>query len=315
MSGLVLHHAVNGLWSRVGTSSTIIPPAADAISNGQEINASNTGLNFAGVSESNLVVTNGATYSVDGQVIENRLFTDAVILSGNNITIRNCRITISPGANNKAIIVTGSGCTLEGLLVDTASGSGYMGVDVRGDNLTVQRCNISSFENNITISASGTLIDESYLHDSSTVTNPGGHRDCIEIYAGAGHVIRKSRLTHPTAETAVINIAPWFTGASVSGVDIIDNMLDGGNMLIIADNQSAGIFNVRILRNKMGGHTAVSPYLPRRDADGNDPVIVRTPAEQSLNAQSLLWPTTGFNINIWAECDDLTPNLNGDTVT
>ncbi|MCA9580725.1 MAG: hypothetical protein KC416_02955, partial [Myxococcales bacterium] len=60
-------------------------------------------------------------------------------------------------------------------------------------------------------------------------------------------------MEHPQGETAVVNIAPWGNGASVNGVLVHDNFLDGGNMHVLVDNQGAGISKVRVIRNKMGG--------------------------------------------------------------
>lgn len=303
----------------VAPSATV---TVGAITHGQQVNATNTGVTALGLVDGNLTTVAGATYSTgnNGQTISNRLFTDQVIVSGSNITLQGCKFRWAGAANAKAVVVTGSNVTLRNCTILPSSSSWYMAVSAAGGSgLLIEACDISGAENLLTIDAgvNSVTVQYSYMHDSSNVADPSGHRDVIEVYGGTGHNIRMNRLMHPSGETSVINVAPFFGATSVASVSVDDNMIDGGNMHFVVDLQSTGtITNTRVRRNRMGGHTdpaVLGRYAALNDVDGRG--LVDTEAALTAAPNKILWPVTGADVNTWAECSDLAPDRTGQTIT
>lgn len=291
----------------------VTPPGE--ITHGRQVLATNTGLVAAGVSEASLQTVNGATYSTNGQVIEGKLFTGSVVVSGNNVTIRNCKFMMS-GQNTKSLAITGSGVRVEYCLF-TSSTAVYMQLHVGGANATIYRCNAGLGENIVTIEAGGCRIEESYLHDATNAANPSAHRDTVEVYGGNDTTIIRSKLVHPAGETSTINIAPWWGSTSVNTTTIDDNYIDGGHAHILVDLQSSGtIQNTRVRRNDFGGHTAPNifgRYAALQNSDGR--AISQNETQLSVNPNSILWPSSGADANYWADCSDLVPDRTGQVAT
>lgn len=290
------------------------------IAHGSEVNAANTGIAGAGLDAGDLTTTAGTTYSTNGQTIEGRRFTSTVTITGDNVTLRNCLFDFAGGASTRAIIVgaAASGALVENCTVAPASGSYYHGVLIDGAvGTTIRACDIARCENAIEDDGDDTVIELSFLHIGDATSNPGGHVDYIEVYAGDNHTIRRNRIGDDTVDvTAAINVAPWYSAVSVDGVDIDDNFIDGGNVHVLVDLQSSGsINNVRVRRNKMGGHTNVGVfgrYAPLQNNDSRD--LVDDDAAQALDPDAILWPSSGADVNTWDECSDLTPDNTGDAI-
>ena len=309
-------HLVTSSGSYTAACTVVSTPAVGTITHGQQMNATNTGIAYAGLTVGQLTTVGGTTYSTAGQVITNMHFTDTVYLNAANITLRNCQIEAS-GSSTKAVLVNADGALIENCtIVAPGATSGYMGIYMNGTNLTVRRCNISKFENNMTIEGGPTLVEYSYLHDSSNVSNTAGHRDCVEVYGGDDVTFRMNRMVHPAGETAVINIAPWYGANNVRRCTVQDCFLDGGNMITLVDLQSTGVINyARFLRNKLGGHTdpaVIGRYAALNNADGR--ALVGTAAAQTADPNAILWPTSGADVSYWDECADLVPDRTGQIV-
>jgi hypothetical protein len=302
---------------RVCRARLLRAPAAAAITHGQQVNATNSGIAGLGLVDGDLTSTAGQTYSTNGQTITNRLFTGGVTVSGSNVTLQGCKFRFAGGLNSKALVVTGSNVTIRGCTLVPSSGSWYMAIHASaGTGLLVDACDISGAENNMTVETESVTVQYSYLHDSSNISDTSGHRDAIEIYGGSGHTLKLNRITHPAGETAAINIAPWFGSTVVANVTIDDNFIDGGNMHMVVDLQSTGsITNTRVRRNRMGGHTdpaVIGRYVALNDVDGRG--TVETEGALTSAPNKILWPTTGADLNTWQECSDLSPDRTGQTI-
>jgi hypothetical protein len=311
--------AVRSVTESVGATDSVtadlVLGGGGAITHGRQVNATNTGITGAGISAGSLTSNAGGTYSTNGQTITGYAFTGTVTLNGDNITLSGCTVTLS-GSSSKGVIINGAGCIVEDCTITAPSGqSMYMGIHVsNGTNATIRRCDISRGENNMTIENGPTTVTESYLHDSSNASNPGGHRDCIEVYGGNDVTLNKNRLVHPTGETSVVNIAPWWGSTSVDSCTIDDNWIDGGMEHIIVDLQSTGtITNTRIRRNDFGGHTANGDYFALLDNDGRG--TVGTEAALTSNPNAILYPPSGADANYWQDCTGLAPDRSGTIAT
>jgi len=119
-------------------------------------------------------INGNLTTSYDGQVIDARDVSGTIIVTNNNVTIRNCEAG--------SILVTGANCTIEDCTL-VGSGIGIVG----GDGAIVQRCDISHAENGIWIEANNVTIRDNWLHDFipyNPATDP--HIDGIQIPGGEG---------------------------------------------------------------------------------------------------------------------------------
>ena len=275
------------------TTTTTAPPTG--IANGQSINASNTGLNAAGVTTGQLTSRSGGTFATAGQVFDRQRFTSTVNLTGNDQVIRNSVIEVAEGSASKALRLMGNRSLIENTLIRVAGSGGYICVDIAGgSNHTLRRVDVSNCENVVSTYQSGTTITESYLHDPHT-SKAGAHHDVLEVYGGS-ITLTKSRLTMVPDETAVVNVAPW-GGGSVSSALVADNYINGGNFHVIMDNQANGIRFAQVVRNRFGGNTNFGGYLAYRAPDSNDPPIVR--AQNAAGQNSVYWPSSGANVNTW----------------
>ncbi len=295
-------------------------------------NASNTGLAGAGISESSLVAQGAITYgtSNNGQTITGKKFTGTVAVSASNFTLRGCLIEVG-GGDYGVRVKGGSNFLLEDCTIRTTGSAGYTGVLTEGGSFTtVNRCNISMFENGMSLNG-GTdfTLDSSYIHH--TKPQSGGHTDAVEIYGGSRIVLKNSTimdLPFSNGSTSAVNIAPWWGSTIVDECTVQDCFLDGGNMHVVVDLQSTGyIRHVRFLRNKMGGHSKPDVggiYWALNNADGRS--IVQTEAALQASPNSILWPTSGPDVNRWDYCrngpfkadynlTDLTPDRTGQIIT
>lgn len=287
-------------------------------------NALNTGLAGAGIPEAGLVTTPGTTYSTSGAVITGKRFTGRVNVTGSNITFDGCLFNPASGSSLWLVDVTGSGTVIKNSTFRPQSGSQFIGIIIEGGSLLAQSVNISGFENNISIYGGSLTIDQSYIHDPSNASNPSGHVDGIEVYGGTNHVFKNSTIINKSSgSVSPINVAPWSGGASVIGLTIEDNYLDGGNAHLLVDLQSSGSVRfVRVLRNRMGGHSASTfgQYTAFQNADGRG--FVQTESALQASPNSVLWPTSGSDLNVWFYTvgnpfgySNLSPDRAGQTVT
>jgi len=289
------------------------------VTHGQQINASNTGIAGAGYVVGDLSSTAGSTYSTPDEVVTLKRFTSPVTVTADGVTFRYCLFDFAGGSSTVALNVQGDNFTGEYLNLGTDGATSYYrsvyGNDCTG--MTLERCDIHDAENCIEDNGTNTLLLECFLHDSQGVSNPPDpHNDVIEVYGGDNHTYRRCRIGDTTAGvTATINIAPWFGSTSVQGVLIEDSFIDGGNAHLLVDLQSTGeIYDVQILRNKMGGHTNVGVFGRYAALQNSDSRTIDE-TYQGPSATSIHWPTTGDDLSTWEECDDLTPDNTGVTVS
>jgi hypothetical protein len=302
------------------TPPSSTPPPGGTGSSGEAINATNTGLAGAGVAASSLVTTAGTTYgsAFDGQTISGKLFTGRVNISGNNITLKNCKV-LTGGPGVYGIDITGDNDTVRNCDVSAPPGTSLyepIFLSASSDAATVTRNNISRGENLLTTYATHAQITENYLHDVALDSNPGDHPDGIEIYGGGPVLIAANRIEEDNLYDSPINTAPWGT-YTLTDLTVADNFLDGGQSMTLIDNQNSNGYlrNTRILGNVMGGHTnpdtnmSFGIYKALNNADRRP--IVQTETQLAANPNAILWPTTGTDTNHWGECTGLTPDRTG----
>lgn len=295
--------------------------------------ASNTGLVGAGISEGSLSNQGTITYNsgYNGQTITGKRFTGTVTVTGTDITIDGCLFETGSNPSGASLICNGTNVIVSNCTFRTTSGNTYQVIRPTGGSLTVDLCDISDYQDGISINGgNGITIRRSFIHDTMAADGVA-HRDGIEIYGGSNILIELCTIVHanfsPTntdRETAAINIAPWSGSTNVSDVTIQDNYLDGGHMHFVIDSNQSGshqVNNVKVIRNRLGGHTTVS--VLGTYAACNKIGTTRVETEAALNSNPtdrFWWPhNDGPDVNRWWYCrnnpfgyPDLTPDNEGD---
>jgi hypothetical protein len=295
-------------------------------------NASNTGLVGASISEGSLSDQGAITYntSYNGQTITGKRFTDTVRITGNNITIDGCLFEWGSATDQVKLGSSGTGNIVSNSTFRNSSGYTYHQINVTGGSLTVDLCDISDYQDGITADGGSLTCRRSYFHDTAA-PDPGIHRDGIEIYGGSNHLIELCTIAHanfaPTGtdrETSAINIAPWSGSDNVSGVIIQDNYIDGGHMHVVIDSNQSGthtVSNVRVLRNRFGGHTTVDVINIYTTVNALGTTRVETEAALDSNPTDRFWwpNNAGPDVNYWWYCTnnpfgypDLSPDNEGE---
>lgn len=291
-----------------------LPVDTSPITHGRQIYAGNVGIKALGTDPTKLISSGSLTISTNNAVVEGMSFNDRVTINGDNVTLRNCLINVS-GVNAQLLVINGSGALIENCTVRSPDGTSYyIGVSP-GPGTIIRRCDIGYGVNLVTTYTSDLIIEESWLHDVRSLSDPENHEDVAEVYAGSRVNFRRNKMTMAADETAVLNVVPWFGASSVDDLRVEDNFIDGGNYHIIIAVQSTGyVRNVRVLRNDFGGHTALIVGRYAVLANHLAKPLVQTEAALTANPEAILWPTTGPDVNRWAQCEDLTPNRAGEVV-
>lgn len=321
---LALNNSV-GAKSAVSCFVVNVPPPPDpteppSTTSGEAVNGTNTGLAAAGVSASSLVTTAGTTYgsAFNGQTISGKLYTGRVNISGNNITLKNCKV-LTGGLSVYGIEITGDNDTVQNCDVTAPAGKSLyepIFLSPGSDGATITRNNISRGENLLTTYGTHAQITQNYLHDVALDSNPSDHPDGIEIYGGGPVLIAGNRIQENNPYDSPINAAPWGS-YTLTDLTVTDNFIDGGQSMTLIDNQNSNGYlrNTRIERNVMGGHTnpdtnmSFGIYKALNNADRRP--IVQTETQLATNPNAILWPTTGADPNHWGECTNLSPDRTG----
>jgi len=191
----------------------------------------------------------------NGALLENLDIDVSVVVQADNVTIRNCRITI--GAADLAGVYCTDGAsnvTCEDLEVVGPGGTdgiGKTGITLSADGLgsgfLVQRCDISGVENGISISAGGAEIYDNYIHDLIPYDIGGDpHIDGIQMFTDA---------TNPCTIQGNNIIANLDGNSCITGADentiINSNRLIGGGYTVYFRYDTT----CQLTNNRFGAHT------------------------------------------------------------
>lgn len=166
------------------------------------------------------VVSGGLNTSSNGQVIDAKDVRGTIIVSHDNVTVKNTKAQI--------VFVEGgrSGVKLHD---STIVGGGWnSGVNLLGPGAEVLRCNISGVENGIWLSGSNSVIKDNYLHHMTG--SASAHIDGVQIPGGSG--VRDVVISHNNFDLGVPNTSSCITMKDATNVDITLNRLNGGSFVI-----------------------------------------------------------------------------------
>jgi hypothetical protein len=239
--------------------------------------------------------------SSNGQVIEGIDTTGGMIISHNNVTVRQSRIRKNtPNDNAWLIQVTGSGCVIEDCLI-TNAGHQQGGVNIGWNQLTtsprniIRRCNVFGVENHTT---TGTNFDttDNWYHGST-----GPDADMVELY-GAGSsggsqnvVVRHNTFDgRDTASGAYLNSGVNCTndfGGPVKNIQIDGNrFIQAGGYFNICDDNSHSSGTVQIAATNNGFYGNLGFRRDGVTCNPNSGNYVLTSVDKTVHSGS---PTNG----------------------
>lgn len=174
--------------------------------------ASSTGLAVEGLSVGGLTVHSGDwNITTNGTVIDGYLVTGLMYITGNNVTVRNCKFvsrTVTSSPRYAVIQSQGTGTVIENCdiscyddtqnpAVDNTTYIIDAGVKVTAGTTTVSRCNIHDVTDTVYLSGGTVEVAGCYLHSPCLRTDDAnqsgssppyyGHTDAVQVMGGSSH--------------------------------------------------------------------------------------------------------------------------------
>jgi hypothetical protein len=186
----------------------------------------------------------------DGALIENLDIHGTLLVTGDNVTIRNVRVRTT--CNFIAVALIGTGITFTDSEVDGSSTTGY-GVGI-GDGAVMQRLDIHHVTDGMTGDTDNWVAQDNWIHDLAD-TSGQGHFDGIQFDGGQSNIDIVHNTISIPADTGTVNIAN--NDGPTFDVEVTDNLLAGGTYTVYVDDQfsSAPITDIRVTNNRFGWHT------------------------------------------------------------
>ena len=167
-----------------------------------------------------------------GAVIEGLDIQGNVIITADNVTLKNCKVTssavsvVSISSGVTGVVV--QDCEINGL-GETGNSRGI------GGQGTFLRNNIYNVENGINIEGSNTLIQGNYIHDLNASLAYG--YDGIQILGGVSNItVSDNTIINSQSGTAVRIVNDY---GAVDGVIVDNNMLSGGDFAVLSEEKSS----------------------------------------------------------------------------
>jgi hypothetical protein len=201
----------------------------------------------------------------DGTVLDGYAIKGALV-AGNNVTIKNCKLTGTGSWGVDADGKTGLkvlNCTFVG------PGTTNSGI-LTGSNWEVSYCDISGWENGVMAQSGTCRFVGNYIHDLKA--GPDGHYDCIQFEDGSsGGLIDSNRLIGK--DTSCIFLQP--RNGKIQNLTITNNILDGtsGWPLYVEMDKfgSSGVVvkNNKIKKGGWGGYVSIDQSASISEWSGN----------------------------------------------
>ena len=244
---------VAGKIAAGATPPTEPPPTEPPPSEAEWPGPDNTGCDDAAKTPatSNTLNTAGKTY-------EGLSFNNTVSIKANNVTVKNCKITIPPSAP-WAVGIEG---TLTGVKIEdntiigngSAGGTAVYGFYVKGNSeVTIRRNDISKI-GQCAINDGQVTIEDNWIHDLES--GAGTHYEAI-YYGGAAKradfflKMRHNTFDNQINQTAAVFLESYF--GELKNVTVEDNLLKGGSYTVYVEGKYSthAIKNVKVINNAM----------------------------------------------------------------
>lgn len=211
------------------------------------------------VRQSRTLTVSGAVVSTaDNQTIEGLFILGTVRIRHNNITLRQCAITVDDFACVACDAGTPANLVIEDCLIAGITGSA---TGIQPDNAAgniIRRCNIyRTYDKGIAIGADNQIIQDNWIHDlgrDQPQAGPtGDHIDGIQGSGGftALHIDHNAIFSIDTSCIIMQNEGAGFSGLVVTNNLLV--MLNGAACLFVDGNFSGGpVGNFSVIGNVMG---------------------------------------------------------------
>jgi hypothetical protein len=216
-------------------------------------NASNTGV----TNEAALTAHPAVVYNIQtpGAVIQNKIFSRAVQVMANNVTIRNCRfkfasdfymLRVYDGYTNSVL----EDCEFDGM------GSVSINAALAGPNWTARRCDIQGVQDGAKIGLNNT-VEDCWIHNLWT-TKADPHYDCVQSTGGSGCIIRRNFLDVGVGAGRNACVILKSDLGPLDNTLIEGNLMNGGGFTVMVRMGNGGFptpTNTRLLNNRFGAST------------------------------------------------------------
>lgn len=184
--------------------------------------------------EVDLIPSEGIRVTEPGTVIDGLLVRGEIVVSANDVTIRNTLVESDTRLYPIHITEGVTGTMIDHVEVDNQGSTGK-GIHFSGGSGTVRYSNIHSAEDGIRIQANNVTIEFSYIHDLARTET--SHNDAIQIRSGDNITIRGNNLQafNPTSNdpmNAAIQIGSLVGDDQISNLLVVDNLMNGGNVTV-----------------------------------------------------------------------------------
>lgn len=201
-----------------------------------------------------LKASESVTADSDGQVIDSLDVNGEINVTADNVTIKNTRvvggrgtpgppdwvIVVRPGADNLRIIDSEIS-TPKGSAQDIACIFNIGDTSPRTVRADIHDCSAG-------VSSGAGLIQDSYIHDMSSVTGLS-HVVGVASNGGGGMTVRHNTILNQLGQTAAVAFYQDF--ANQNGNLVVDNLLGGGGYCVYGgDGKMGATSNIRFIGNR-----------------------------------------------------------------
>lgn len=216
------------------------------------------GENNTGPTNSSILIdSKSISITKDNTVLENVNVNGYINIRANNVTIRNFKVTATPGTYYPIRIFEGyKNIVLEDGEVD---GGGCSLANILGFNYTARRLNIYNAGADGLKGISSTNIEGCWVHHLGRLE--GAHADGIQISRGSNFKIIGNNFDMPVNTPDTLSNAAVFIKSDledISNVLVESNWMNGGNYTVYSENKSRNAStkyktdDVKIINNKFG---------------------------------------------------------------
>lgn len=178
-----------------------------------------------GCHQTGLASSKDVTASKNGQVIDGLNITGTLTITGDNVTVRNCRVSTG---GYWVIINYGRGTVIENCtLIGGVNTQACIG-DADNGYFTGTALDISGSGDGLKM-GSGSRLSDSYIHDLATAE--GIHNDGIELTGAVNTVVRHNTILNENGQTSCIMLSEYGSNPNTN-VLVEDNLLAGGGYTI-----------------------------------------------------------------------------------
>lgn len=181
-----------------------------------------------------LTPSGSVSSSANNQIIENLDITGSVTITHTGVILRNCRIK----QNNSATYnVSANGApTISYCEIDGGANGSFTGVGL-WDGGTITNCKIHGFENGL-IAKSNSVVTNNYIYRMRYDNEPSPHYDCMEFNGGTNLTVSGNTFQNLQTQTSCVMLDNLEAG--LSNILVTNNAMGGGGYTLYCDGHFGG---------------------------------------------------------------------------